>query len=493
MPVWPFVHNWARPVRETLESNTRVITSEDGTEQRAELLDNPRRTLDYNCFLADADARRRCEALLYAHQSDTWDVPIWTDALCLTAPLGIGEGSVPGDFRWRDFDTDGRAMLWRNSRVWEIVELTFVTDTALATSSATKAWRAGDVIVPIRQGRMQEKLSGLRKKRDFLTVTPSFELLGTERSVRRFKPYTAGLYRDWPVLVRPSNTSTALGVTFSDRRITFDPRVGLKFTDSPELASRTEQVFQWTAKGRAQIGDLFDWLRACSGMLRPFWLFSWQNDFAAVLPIGAADTGFDFATFGYGDSYDGSRNRRDVAFRLKNGTMIQRRLEFHSATGDVERCLFDTPLGVEVNSSNLHTVGFLYPVRLATDRIELDWLTSDLVKLATTSTDVFPNLTLPGPTWTGGVSYSVPLNIAFASNALSGLPSGVTYIGTRIYRDTVLLDTVVDDPTETDYTDSDVAFGNTYQYVLVNVFDVDGETVTVSSPTYSWVFILSGS
>jgi hypothetical protein len=492
MPVWSFAHNWKRSVREALEFNTRVIVSDDGTEQRAELLDNPRRSLDYQCLLASADERRRADAMLFGAQGEVWDVPIWTDAVRIGESVEVGQTVLNGDFRWRDFDNDGGAMIWRNSGLWELVDLLFVSDSAVAISATANSWRPGDVIVPVRSGYLQEKLSGVFKKKDMRAVSPSFELLGTERSVRRFGVFTTEEYRDLPVLLRPANTADELSISVADRRVIFDPRTGLKFQTSPEQASRVERVFAWTAHGRESIGQLLDWISSRSGQRLPFWLFSWENDFAPVLPIGDADTFFDFKKFGFGDYYADASNRRDMAFRLKDGTFLPRRIAFDSASGDTERCTLSSALGIEVDS-NLHTAGFLYPVRFATDRMELDWVSSRHVKFATTFVDIFPSLNLPAPTWFSGASYSVPLNLEFASNALSGLPTGVTYIGTRIYRDGVLLDTVTDNPTGADYTDSGVAFGNTYQYTLVNVFDVDGSTQTVSSPDYSWVFLYGGS
>lgn len=483
MAVWSFAHNWSQPIKEALESKTRVITSENGTEQRAELRDNPRRTLDYTCFLADADARRRCEALIHKNQSELWDVPIWTDAIRVSAATEVGNTSFTGDFRRRDFDTDGRAMVWRNSRVFEIVDLAFVTDSEITTSATTQAWRPGDVIVPVRKAWMQEQLSGSKKKRDFLTASPSFELEGTERSVRRFGTFETDLYRNLPVLVRPSNASSELAVTFRDRRITFDPGVGLKTVNSPEFASRKEMVFSWLAQGRENIGQLLDWVRYCSGQLKPFWLFSWQEDFAPVLPIAAADDFFDFEVFGYGDCYADSLNRLDVAFRLKDGTSFHRRLTFDSVAGDLERCFLDAALGIDVTAENLHTVGFLYPVRLATDRIELEWASASMVRWSTTAMDYFPSLTLPAPTWFGGTTYSPSIEIAFQSNALSALPPGVTYVETRIFRDGELVATVVDGVSEVDYTDTDVSFATTYEYTLVNVFEGGA---TASSPIYVW-------
>lgn len=492
-PVWSFAHNWAVPVKESLESKTRVITSEDGTEQRAELRDNPRRTLDYSCVLADADSRRRCEALIHRYQSELWDVPIWTDAIRFSAAADTGSTSFTGDFSRRDFDTDGRAMIWRNSRLFEIVDLAFVTDSEVLTSPTTQPWRPGDLLVPVRKAWMQEQLTSAKKRRDFLIASPSFEILGTERSVRRFGNFEPTLYRDLPVLIRPSSAATELGLTFRDRRITFDPGVGLKSVFSPEFAGRRESVFSWIAKGRQQIGDLLDWVRYCSGMLSPFYLFSWQRDFDPVLPIEAADDFFDFQAFGYGDSYADSRNRLDVGFRLKDGTMLSRRLTFDSASGDNERCLLDAPLGIDVTAENLHLVGFLYPVRLATDRVELEWATSSLVRWATTAMDYFPkpNFDVPAPTWFDGSTFLPEIDIQFDSNALSGLPSGVTYLGTRIYRDGVLLDTVIDGLSAVDYTDEGLSFGVTYEYTLENVFDAGGAIATASN-VYNW-YVQPGS
>ncbi len=493
MAVWTFAQNWIQPVKEALESKTRIITSENGTEQRAELRDNPRRTLDYTCFLADADARRRCEALLYTNQNKLWDVPIWTDAIRLNSVADTGSTSFIGDFRWRDFDTNGRAMLWRSSHEFEIVDLVFVTDSEVTTSATTKAWRPGDLIVPIRKAWMQEQLSGSKKKKDFLTVSPSFEIYGTERSVRRFGTFETDLYRNLPVLVRPSSAASELAVTFRDRRITFDPGVGLKTVNSPEFAGRKEMVFSWLAQGRENIGQLLDWVRYCSGQLKPFWLFSWQEDFAPVLPITAAADFFDFQAFGYGDSYADSLNRLDVAFRLKDGTSLNRRLTFDSVAGGLERCLLNAALGIDVTAENLHTVGFLYPVRLATDRIELEWASASMVRWSTTAMDYFPNLSLnlPAPTWFSGTSYFVPLNIQFQSNALSSLPSGIAYVGTKIFRDGVYLDTVVDGLALNDYADFGLTVGNSYDYFLVNVFDLEGQTYTTTSATYTWL-VLSG-
>jgi hypothetical protein len=390
---WIWQHNVRNQgIREEFEWFTNVLVSDNGYEQRHALRGAPRRYLEYRHLTASASDRRKITALLFARQSLGWRVPIWQDSSRLTAAATTGATSLSFDSRWRDFDDDADILLSSRDRQ-EFVTAVSVGDSSTTVSALASDWPVGTLVTPVRNATLNQDLSGEKIGRDRSEFIVSFELVATERSTRRIGTWSPTTYRGWPTLTRPHDAANDNKFTVKDRRVTIDNKTGVTVLASPETGSRTGRTYQWTAgRLRENIGTMLAWLYSHEGKLNPFWLFNHEPDFAITATIPSAQTYFDFERFEYGTLYADHPARRDVAFWLKNGSFLFRRLTYASNTSTTERCNLSSALGVTVAPADVRTCGFLYPVRLDSDRLSVEWSNNQLASVSAPVRDLLTSV-----------------------------------------------------------------------------------------------------
>jgi hypothetical protein len=491
---FPFAHNWKSPIRETLAWLTDVQEARSGAERRRRVRAHPRRTLEYDVLLPDAEARNVFDALVFKFQNQTVLTPVWTDALRLNAPLFAGSSFLPLAVGPRDFEIGSRAIVWRNWQEWETVELSFIGESEIFFTPTNREWRAGDLIAPLRRATMEDAVRGSAATTALQRTPMRFSISPDDFSERRAVAPESQTYRDWPVWLRPNEFSETQSIETERRRELVDNESGLYFFGSPHTAPKPVRDFRWKLSRRAEIAEFLGFVHERAGKLAPFWTPTWERNFIPTSGLGAGDTVLSFRAFGYARTYNLHPQRRHVALRTAGGEWFFRELVACADASDgVETVTLDAPLGVELPRAQIDRISFLLPHRMDADQVEIDWRSNAFVASNTRMRALIPpqpRLTLPAPVWRDGqefAGYFPALVIEFDSQALSDLPPGVSYLGTEIYRDGALIATVIDVLGVTDFVDVGIVPGVTHRYRLRNLFTVNGEPATADSRIYTWV------
>ena len=152
---WPFMADDGQAMVEGYGYLTDIMTAEDNSEQRVQLREVPKRTLDLG-FVLDEREAQHAGALLYGFQYRGFGVPLWFYANRLLSTLSPG-GTVitvdTADIPWAAGDV---VFLWTSAFSWEALTVESVGVGSITTTTpASGSWPAfTTLVVPMGVGRL---------------------------------------------------------------------------------------------------------------------------------------------------------------------------------------------------------------------------------------------------------------------------------------------------------------------------------------------------
>jgi hypothetical protein len=148
--------DWSAGFQEGVAYHTVVMTAYDGTEQRSQLLTQPRYSAAYTPMTLTPRETSWLNLLLFSRKSAQFGVPWWPDASTLQSDVSASSTTIPVDTTDRAFVAGGLVMLWKNQFTYEALTIdTVASDHVTLTSQTTDTWSALTTrVVPMRRGRL---------------------------------------------------------------------------------------------------------------------------------------------------------------------------------------------------------------------------------------------------------------------------------------------------------------------------------------------------
>lgn len=368
--------DWRMGVRERTAWLTDVLPSPYGGEQRVELRRHPRTHLAFRVATLDARASARLEALLYGWQGNRYAVPLWPDAVQITAPVAPGATSVAAPTVLRRFAAGGRMLLWRDIHTYELLEIETVASESLGLAEgAVGAWAADGrtFAIPVLVGRLPAT-QPLRRLAGFAAeATVEFELEpqpGTEPSAAEFPQY-----HDIDVLEAESSADVEARL---HRSLFFhDSRTGALYGTDRSKLSVPERTLALPLLSRAEWQALRQFLHARRGRLLPFWLPTYHDDLVLRAPVASDAVEMQVEPSGYLALQFPKPARRHLALLLRDGSGQKAYRAVAAAEEEETHDLLtlDAAPGVALPAET--RVSFLTLCRLADDDPEITWHTPE--------------------------------------------------------------------------------------------------------------------
>lgn len=380
---WTVMPDWANGMPETLSWATDVMrASATAVTQHRSLRASPRRSFVLP-LVADTQRRRAADMLLAGH-SGLWQLPICPDVQWLDAPLAAGVNAIPCVTAGYDFVAGGKALLYTAVNTWEIVNIASVEADHLALGAATAAGYAiGSRLYPLRAARVRDGAQ---------------ESLLSDTVGNRSLTFDIAEPCDWPLLsdpatylghlmldVRPDESSAPTS-SYSRLAQTVDYGTSLPVVhDLPNLALRAQQS-HWQLLGRDQHTWFRSLLYTLDGRRVPIWVPSFASDLQPVASIAGSSTALVVEWAGYAQFGLNKPNRKDVRIELTDGTVLYRRINAASLSGDTETLTLSAALAsTSIAPESIRQVSFMALSTLASDDVEIDHAT-DQDGLATSTT-----------------------------------------------------------------------------------------------------------
>lgn len=369
--LWPLLPNWKNSVLEALEFKTELLRALTGVAQIRRLRDVPRRTFEFS-ILGHHKAKRLYDNMLADKGGSRWQLPIWHDVQRLDATLASGSLVIPCITDGVDFGS--RAVLYRGLNDFEIVEIDSIDPGQLNLTSATVAeWPARTKLYPLRAAFLNPVTLGSERTSTVHTGTVSFEI---DEACDWTAVAPATTYKTLPVWdIKPDRsgdreTGFSRDITLVDNGIGKPVRFDLPDTFFVSASTR------WLAKGRSEHADLRSLLYYLAGRAGVLWVPSWTADVKPIAGVTAAQTTLDIEWSGYTLFGRQQANRRDLRIPLANGSVLYRRIIGSVDHGGYETLTLDSALGVAVSLASFGTISFMSLAQAASDRTEIEHLTS---------------------------------------------------------------------------------------------------------------------
>ena len=344
---------------------------------------SPRRSFSFQ-VLADARARRVAEMLLSGY-SGIWQLPIWPDRQMLSAPLSSGAVSIPCITSGYDFSAGGKALLYGDVNVFEIVTVDSVASDHIGLASATVAtWPRGTSLYPLRAARVQDGATERLQTDDLGLRSLVFDIVESCDSPSLAPPT---LYLTHPVLDRRPDESDDPSASVSRKLQSVDYGQAVPVVvDAPRVGFGMRQL-HWQLYGRAE----HSWFRSLAytlaGRSQPIWVPSWTSDLKPVAAVAGGSATMAVEWAGYTLFGKNKANRKDVRIELNDGTVFYRRINNAIEAGATETLTLSSSLsGSSIAPAQIRAISFMALSTLASDSVELQHETdADGIATATTS------------------------------------------------------------------------------------------------------------
>lgn len=388
-----FLHNWATACR--LESTYRTdVTSaaESLAEERTGLIQKP-----YRALTVEWTARQKAEinTLLVELRrlvDETSIVPLYCDAVELTASASAGASTVYGDFSRGRWFQNGPVVIVRltptqgsggASRVqsWEFGTIVsrFDDRLKLADAIATSSPAARTVVMPLMKTHPQTAVTFTHETNTMAVLSVTFdEVYGPTALPPVASDLPGGFYTysGLPIL-SPLGHQWANGLE-------------VEFVREGELSSigRGRLVFQRGARHRvsyelrfedyrAGIWPMIQFFDTRRGRLIPFWMIDPENVFTVSLISGS------FLTVSVlGDLSDFQAEMDHVGIVFTDGRTAVRRATAIQLVAGAWRITLDEALPAGYTASDIRLFGRARKMRMREDALAEDWDTTNVCRLA---------------------------------------------------------------------------------------------------------------
>lgn len=350
------------PYRESLGWLTDILPSYNGGEDRVRVRNKPRQRLTDD-FHAQPEKSKDVFNTVYGGMARRWAIPVWSEAREAGTVAEL-DTIVNVDTRFADFRAGSPVLLFGLCGKWEVHMVDELTDSTLTLATEVGTTIRGAYAIPVRVGRIVS--SGQKDTGGFgadwrITYEADDNLELTPAAPTQF-------FGDDIYLTPGLTDNGTISETITTQLETFDYDVGLVNAFSPWANNRTVRPYRMQTETAEQAWNLRLWLHRRAGRYRPFWQPTFEND-VRLAQIGAvAGT----VTVQADNRIPWAANRMNLAFGLRDGTWLPRRVTADNAAGAGTRTLtLNTALNV--NAADIVAISYLGFKRLDADTVELNW------------------------------------------------------------------------------------------------------------------------
>jgi hypothetical protein len=376
LPVWTIEPNWSRPVTESLEWLTSVLSSPSGAEQRRCMRLYPRRHIEFDVATGNAE-RSAAEQTIMIHGGRTLYLPMWQEAYRLTNSVSIGattlsmEDASNGSIRAGDVLYVGSVTSVVD---YELVSVASVVgDVVTLDAPIENDWPKYSRVHPVRKARFVDQPSFQRVGDSVATGSVNFMIMQqNDEFDGSVVPPSFDTYLGNYVLTSEPDSGQALDRNFERNLDTFDTELSLPLFRDTANISFGRQTYQWTNRGHAEYLAFKSMLYWFAGRLRNLWLPTFNSDLNMVADTPAGAQFLTVDNIGFTAAGGVAEGRTHVCIFKADGTRIYRQI-----TGSTVTAAGDEVIGINgavtggLPKASVIRISFMQLCRLDQDRIEI--------------------------------------------------------------------------------------------------------------------------
>ncbi|QSR34760.1 hypothetical protein CFI10_07080 [Marinobacterium iners] len=383
--IFPYPANWTSPLIEGRDYKTDVMRSRDGTEQRRALRSKPRKNVSFEVLLEGRDAAN-FDYLMTALQPHVLLLPMWQRSHRLAVAVSAGGNTLqltqPVSYERRSGDY---LVLHRNGEEPEAQQIETVAADRLSVTlvdTLESNWPAFTSVYPAELAQLRSRFTGRRLTSGLLRAGLDFSCLVDSRAPGTSSLTADLVISDLEVLIRPVNWGSTPEIGYNWAPVMVDAELG------PSAYETDGDVAIRTRKGEVltESRDEVDWWLAffdrCRGRQRPFLMPTWFDLHlqtpvtpGAIFEVPGTELGMYLSSDPVHTHLMVRKRDRSLAFfeitaltaNLNDGVTVITTTESWGEAYAPWECV----------QASLVTV-----CRLASDRLEVEWITDEVAKCA---------------------------------------------------------------------------------------------------------------
>lgn len=395
--------NWDDPYTLAYEFKTDIITAEKGYEQRRAVRFRPRMEISYTTQY-QGEAKRTVDGFLAMRQAATTFMPEWSRSVVLTEDLQrtyTEDGEIKDDGLTVSMERiDIVNDKWINSGDTVILVCPWYAETRVVASVKETSFdfvEASDTLFPAHltrvyravEGHIDLRPSSPRLTKSVATLKVSFRVSPDSTIIHAPEEgyaFPVQGYRHFFDL-RP-NWAEDVDVTFDAPRQEVDYGFGAVSHHNPIEFSSRETKASYVLRGRKEVAQMVQFFASMRGRARSFLLPTWEDDLAFYAIAGNGRAILIRGT-GFAHLYERNTVYRRIMIRLRNGaeTEIHRIVDYIEPLPDTDSSviwLTEALPPEQFTAKNIIGIHWVLATRFASDRLEIEYLTSETAQFAPT-------------------------------------------------------------------------------------------------------------
>ena len=355
---------------------TAVTVSEDGTEQRHSLTQNPRMTFGAEYWTV-GDATPDIRAVMWSE--DSVIAGDWSRSMVLEQTGNIGDSQLQVRANDVHFHPNQALLLVSGAdptnHTVELVEALpppndLPTVIALG-NQLTREWPPGTRVVPAHFAVFSTDSDGEHRTNCFYVGNSEFRVLGDIKLPDIEPPMLDGI----PVFEYPPDWNALPSWEIGHERTVIEG-INNQQVYNHHFRGRSASGFQFWFKGQERIHEMLGWINLWKGRWKTFYMPTWVNDLTALRAQGSLVTS-NGGGVNPQQRYNLQRGREGV-FAARGEQLVYGKI-VGVVPGPEETTLqIDPPLAQILNPG---VAGYLQEVRLQDDRINIDFRARDFAVL----------------------------------------------------------------------------------------------------------------
>ena len=375
---WSFDPNVADSIKQHYGYLTDVLEGDDGNEQRVQLREVPKGSIEMSLLLHEHEAQF-ANAILFGTTTRRFGLPLWPWRSQTVSDAALGATEVLFATADIPYVAGGFAFLWRTYEDWEVAEIAEVQGDRLVLAAPLRsAWPSGAAVMPFVSAYLGE---GERFTWEALAI-------GSQRG--RFDvpafPVLAGvsgpLWQGYEVLEVEPNRKGPIDDEFYRRFVLLDTETGEREFDQLSPAPALIRPFLWTAFGRDEIAAMIAFIDRHKGRAVPFWVPSWQQDLRLTSDVILDQILCEIRRIRYAGTMFGSTGaRRHLAVYSPQDAATYHKIVAATDPGSgLTETITVNPGAPRLWPAGATIVSFLRLCRLEDDEVEISWLAGNIAE-----------------------------------------------------------------------------------------------------------------
>lgn len=380
-----FKFNISEGVIERYEHNTDIIESRDLTEQRRQLRDKPRQSIDTNCIVFDRD-REKIDRIMWGAQSGKMLLPLFHRGMRIISDIFHGSTTFSlSEMPPNESCVEGAKLILINNTDYEIfvVKKILGFDVEIESGSVGN-WPSGSEIFPLWDFIAPDNVNLNQITPKVATVQlngAKFIDPSIKRPVERYHEQAEAFIDGIEVMLKRPLIGSGVDVSMEWRRDRLDTGAGVIGYYPIGKTSKRSRAFAFMCDGRDKVDWMISFFERMAGRLKSFYMPDWDSGLHVI--EHSADL-YSIRVRGGELAENMTREGgKYVYFNLPDNTPYFIKVKsFTNGGNDTTWINFEIPWQQEFPATECERVCFTNSYRLSSDTLEIRWITPAIAQIA---------------------------------------------------------------------------------------------------------------